>query len=133
MSIARSEASIMRRIMVAATRRGWRLFRNNVGLAWMGRSVIVRQPSTIAVMPGDVIIRQAKAVRFGIGGNGGSDLIGFVPTLITEADLGRQLPVFAAVEVKTRTGRTTVEQDAFLAFVKDYQGIARVARSDDDL
>lgn len=133
MSTAKAEASIMRRIMVAATRKGWRLFRNNVGLAWMGRSVIVRQPSTVAVMPGDVIIRQAKAVRFGIGGNGGSDLIGFVPRLITQEDVGGTLPVFTAVEVKTRTGRTTIEQDAFLAFVKDYQGIARVARSEDDL
>lgn len=128
-----TETSIMRRIMVAATKRNWRLFRNNVGMAWMGRSTVCRQPLAVTMLPGDVLIRNAKPVRFGIGGSGGSDLIGFAPQLITTADVGRQLPIFAAVEVKTKTGRVTPEQQAFLSFVSEYQGIARLARSVDDL
>lgn len=49
---------------------------------------------------------------------GSSDLIGWTGT-------GR----FLAVEVKTPTGRTTPEQEAFIAAVRKSGGIAFVARS----
>lgn len=120
-----TEAALMRRIMVRATKLGWRLFRNNVGMAWMGRTELLDN--------GDVLVRNAKPVRFGIGGEGGSDLIGFRPYTVTEADVGRKVALFTAVEVKSDRGRLTAQQDCFLSFIKEYAGHSQVARDPADL
>jgi len=61
-----------------------------------------------------------RLVRFGLC-KGSSDIIGLCGD-------GR----FLAVEVKTRTGKTTPEQDRFIAAVIRAGGRAGVARSADD-
>lgn len=62
-----------------------------------------------------------RAVRFGLA-VGSSDLIGIL------APAGR----LVALEVKTATGRTSPEQDLFLALVRRRGGFAAVVRSADD-
>lgn len=79
-----------------------RLFRNNVGVA---------------------DIRGSK-VRFGLA-KGSSDLIGF---LRMEID-GRRIARFISLEIKTATGKTTTEQDMWLALVRAFGGFACVVRS----
>jgi hypothetical protein len=46
--------------------------------------------------------------------------------------VGQRLAVFAAIEVKSVTGRPTPEQTAFLAAVRDAGGVACIARSVED-
>lgn len=86
---------------------------------------------TVNVGPGDVVIRNAHPFHAGLA-IGSSDLIGFRATTITEEHLGRRLGVFTALEVKTPKGRATSEQQAFLATVSRFGGIAGIVRSTED-
>lgn len=96
-----TETQIQADIMLAiGALPGVRIFRNNCGMA--------RHAS-------------GAPVRYGVGGNGGSDLIGWVD--------GR----FLAIEVKTPTGRTARErreqQQRFLDAVNADGGVAARCRS----
>jgi len=85
-----------------------RLFRNNIGAMQNER--------------GDWI-------RFGVGGKGGSDLLGWTQVEITEEHLGKQLAIFTAVEVKKKGNKPTDDQEMFLNMVIRAGGIAGVATS----
>ena len=78
-----SESAIMKNIQVAFTNLGARLFRNNVGLAWTGRAKEIKKISNVRVGPGDVVIRNARPIKFGLF-KGSSDLIGWTRLDITE-------------------------------------------------
>lgn len=69
---------------------------------------------------GHAVMAHGGRVTFGVGGPGGSDLIGMI--------LGR----FAALEVKTPTGRQSPEQRQFQALVESKGGIYLLARSVED-
>lgn len=75
---------------------------------------------------------QGRPVRFGVGERGGSDLIGLKRVVITPEMIGKTLAVFAAVEVKTETGRVRPEQAHFIDFVSSFGGIAGVVRSPEE-
>ena len=108
-----------------------RLFRNNTGNAWAGNAQHITRPVTVALQPGDVLIRNARPLRAGLA-KGSSDLIGWRAITVTEADIGRRLAVFSALEVKTPTGRIQPEQQQFLNVVQRFGGIGAVVRSPDD-
>lgn len=93
----RSEANISNDIQIALSAAGCLIFRNNVGC-----------------LPD----RNGRPVRYGVGGNGGSDLIGIAPD-------GK----FIAIEAKTAIGQPTDAQLRFIQVVKDRGGRAGVARS----
>lgn len=101
-----TEASLMRRIMLALTSAGARVFRNNCGV----------------MKDGD------RYIRYGVANPGGSDLIGWNSVTVTSGDVGRRVAIFLAVEVKTERGRLTEEQRNFLAAVRDAGGLAIEAR-----
>ena len=82
--------------MLALSQAGCTIFRNNTG----------------AYRDGD------RFIRYGVGGKGGSDLLGISYS-------GR----FLAVEVKTAKGKPTNDQINFINVVKSKNGIAFVARS----
>lgn len=63
-----------------------------------------------------------RKVQAGLSGAGSSDLIGFSNT-------GR----FIAIEVKTKTGRVSLEQQRFIDAVNAAGGLAFVARSIEDV
>ena len=75
-----------------------------------------------------------RFVAYGLGSHGGkvlrgpSDLIGWRTITITPDMVGRQVAVFAAVEVKDRA-KATPEQEQFIAQVQAAGGLAGVARS----
>tara|TARA_B100001939_G_C16796454_1_gene553670 strand:+ start:519 stop:683 length:165 start_codon:yes stop_codon:yes gene_type:complete len=46
--------------------------------------------------------------------------------------VGREMPVFAAIEVKTAKGRATKDQLRFIEHIRNAGGIAGVARSVDE-
>lgn len=115
-----SETNIVREILIAASRAGHRLFRQNVGMGWTGKSEVIRSTRTVTVHPGDVVIRQARALHAGLT-KGSSDCIGWTSD-------GR----FAAIEAKTSTGRLRPDQVAFIDAVNRSGGVAGFARSSED-
>ena len=70
--------------------------------------------------------------RYGLG-VGIADLIGYTEVVITEDMVGRRLPIFTAFEVKTSSGRPSVEQEKFIAFIRSKGGISAIVRSRDDI
>ena len=75
--------------------------------------------------------RQGRPVSFGLC-KGSSDLIGFRSITIGPEHVGQRLAVFAAVGVKSATGRATTEQQAFIEMVQAAGGLAGVARSTEE-
>ena len=105
-----SEQTIQQRIRLACSRGPVRLWRNNTGRLRDERGQLV----TFGLCPGS------------------SDLIGFRSLVITPEMVGQTVAVFAAVEVKSPTGRPTPEQTAFIDHVRAAGGLAGIARSVED-
>jgi hypothetical protein len=106
-----TEAALMRRIMLALSRAGAVVFRNNQGAL---------KDAT------------GRLVRYGVCQPGGADVIGWRSIEVTPEMVGQRVALFAAVEVKTLTGRLTPAQRQFLDAVRSAGGIAGVARSEDE-
>jgi hypothetical protein len=115
-----TESRIMRNIRLFSNRR-WRcrLFRNNIGLAWLGKAVVGTQ---------GVFIRRPYQVRFGLC-VGSSDLVGFSCVTVTPEMVGTTLAVFTAAEVKRPGGHLTTAQKRFISMVKAMGGRAAAVRS----
>jgi len=93
--------------------------------------VIKRAGLVITLQRGDVLIKNARLVEFGLT-DGASDLIGLRSIVVTPDMVGQKLAVFTALEVKTPAGRVEPEQRNFIEFVQRFGGIAGVVRSPDD-
>lgn len=105
------EADIMRSIQLDLSKDpNIRLFRNNVGVLQ------------------DV---NGQHVRYGLC-PGSSDLIGWTAVEVTPSMVGTRIAIFTAQEVKTPTGRVTVEQENFIAAVIRAGGFAGVVRDTSD-
>lgn len=125
-----AERDVQNRIWLACSRGPTRLFRNHVGLGWQGKARQFTRSETVVVMPGDVVIRNARPLHAGLC-NGSSDLIGWRSVEITPEMVGQRVAVFAGIEVKDG-GRPTDEQAQFIDAVVAAGGIAGVARSPDE-
>ena len=118
------EGAVIARILIEASRAGWRLFRNSTGQAWAGKLL-----GRTADGQG-VVVNPARPVHFGLA-VGSSDLIGWRPVTITPDMVGRTIAQFVALEAKSDGYKTvTEEQGAFLAAVARSGGYAAVARPD---
>lgn len=131
MSAPMSETDLMRALQKQATKLGARLFRQNAGMGWIGAAVKFSDRRNFTAEPGDVLIRNARPFHAGVQGM--SDLGGWVPVEITADMVGQRIAVYAAVEVKTKRGRATEQQRAFIDAVRGSGGYAGVARDNDDL
>jgi hypothetical protein len=69
----------------------------------------------------------------GVGGDGGSDLIGWRSVVVTEDMVGKTIAQLMVIETKTNTGRIREEQKAFISTTKNAGAIAGIARSEEDL
>lgn len=118
----------MRRLQKLASSLGARLFRQQVGMAWVGN--VERGPGRFALGPGDIVIRNARPFHAGVAGM--SDLGGWVPVEITPDMIGSTVAVYAQVEVK-ENGRPSAEQIAWIDAVNNAGGKAGIARNDADL
>jgi hypothetical protein len=105
-----TEQQIQQQIRIQLSRGPVRLWRNNTGT---------------------LLDRQGRPVQFGLC-KGAADLIGFRSITIGPEHVGQTMAVFAAVEVKSPTGRATPEQLAFIELVQGMGGLAGVARSVED-
>lgn len=123
------EGAVIAKALIDATKKGWRLFRNSVGLAWQGHvteeyPLTDRGGKTVYV----VELANARRVRYGLA-EGSSDLVGWIPRVITPDMVGQTIAQFATVEAKTKAyGKTTEEQDNWLHQVANAGGYAAIVR-----
>lgn len=113
------EIELGKRICLMASNLGHRIFRSNVGEGWIGKAVFFSKPAKIEVYPGDVIIRKAKRIHFGLC-KGQGDYIGFSKD-------GK----FISVELKTEMGSVREEQVLFSDAVNRSGGIAGIVRDEE--
>jgi hypothetical protein len=106
------EVDIMRSLQLECPKIGARLLRNNSGA---------------------LQDKKGRWVRFGVGGTGGSDLIGWRSVTITPDMVGAKMAIFVACEVKSSGGKPTKEQENFISAVQNAGGIGFVARSVEDV
>lgn len=126
------ESDLGRKIQVALSAVGARIFRNNVALGWVSSSVYHFKhagQTTISVKPGDLLMRQARPLHAGLC-EGSGDYVGWFPLEITADMVGKKIPVFTSVEVKTAHGRLSGPQINWIQAVKDVGGIAFMCRSE---
>lgn len=100
------------------------LFRANVGRGWTGEV----QRMNLTPRMNTLVISNPRPFHTGLP-TGFPDLFGFVPITITPDMVGQQVAVFAAVEVKQKTGRISAKQRDMLAFLQSQGARAGVARS----
>ena len=103
------ETKIQNQILLALSKSGCTVWRNETSGAWVGRQIH---------RAGDqVTLTNAHMMTFGLC-VGSSDIIGITPS-----------GLFLAIEVKTAKGRATKEQLRFIEAVRKAGGIAGIARS----
>lgn len=120
-----SEAAAQQQILLAASRRGVRLWRNNNGACMDadGRQIRYGLANTSAKM--------SKAIK-------SSDLIGITPHVVRPEDVGKTMGVFTSVECKrpgwvyAPNGREAAQQ-AWLDVVSGLGGIATFATCPEDV
>lgn len=111
---ALSESELYPAIMGAFSHGNVRIFRQNAGFAWQGE--VIHQT------PDRLILAHPRPIRMGVPGM--SDLGGWVSL--------DGVAIYLAIEAKSKCGRVTPEQAAFLELVKIHGGRAGVARSVED-
>jgi len=130
----RRETALLKRILIWATQSGFRLFRNAVGLAWVG--TLSEGPYKLSFRNRDtqvVEIYDARPIRYGLC-IGSSDLIGWRTLRITEDMVGKRVAQFCALEAKTENmSGPTKEQRNFLQQVAKSGGYAVVVREKDEI
>lgn len=115
------EGNISNLILLAVSKVGSRMFRNNTGVGWQGE--------TKRTTTGGLIIDSPRPLRAGLC-TGSSDLIGWTPVEITPDMVGRKMAIFTAVEVKKNSGRTSKAQLNFMNRIILDGGIAGVATNE---
>ena len=107
----KTEKALQEDIMNAVNRRkDARLFRNNVGQC---------KESNIGL-------------KYGLR-KGSSDLIGFTKIIVTPNMVGKPIAIFTAIELKVKNKKPTPKQITFIKTVRNFGGIACVARDVNDI
>ncbi|MFZ3118222.1 MAG: hypothetical protein WA159_07885, partial [Variovorax sp.] len=119
------------KILLKVSHGNVRLFRNSVGLGWVGKSMRFNAPTTFKAAPGDVLIRRARPLHAGLT-VGSGDLIGWTSIEITPEMVGQRVAVLTSLEAKEGSGRSTQEQIHWREQVRQAGGIASEVRSVED-
>lgn len=100
------EGPVAKRVWLAVSKAGARLWRNNVGM---------------------LEDKTGRWVKFGVGGKGGSDYIGLTPVKILPEHVGRTFAVFTALEIKGEGTKIKDDQIRYIELVRRAGGIAGIA------
>lgn len=126
-----SDTGFLNRILLSCSRGPVRLFRNSVGLGWVGKSWRCPSPQTVHLDAGDVVVRKARPLHAGLL-KGSGDLIGWRTVKITADMVGDEVALFVSIEAKEGTGRSDPDQVNWRNQVRQAGGIAAEARSLED-
>lgn len=111
-----------------ASRLGANVYRNNNGKAWQGEPVRPKlEPVKLVVTPGDVLLRKARRINFGLG-NGSGDYIGWMSRTITPDMVGKKIAQFVSFEDKTLRGVVEPDQLKWHAAVTFAGGLSGIVR-----
>lgn len=116
--------------MLAFTNVGARVFRNQVGEGWYGKTRFAGK-GPIFGKP-IVTIENPRRLVAGLC-VGSSDLIGWQSIEIRPEMVGQRVAVFTAIEGKTGRTPTSDEQDNFLEAVREAGGIALIVRDEAEI
>lgn len=122
--MSREDQNIARILREIGGRDDTRLFRNNVGTAWV-------TPLKPIKMDGGIFLPKGRPYAFGLG-EGTHDCIGVKKVLITPDMVGQAVGVFTSIEVKSSTGRMTKGQKDFQFMVESMGGFSGMARTVED-
>jgi hypothetical protein len=117
-----THAELLSAIQLAHSRHDTRLWRANAGRAWQGEP-IERAPNRL-------VLKNPRSVQLAPAGF--PDLFGMRSVTITPEMVGRRVALFAGLEIKTGTGRTSEAQDLFLDILRSLGALHGVARSVED-
>ena len=127
------ETNLVRKIMLTLGKNPKiRIFRNNVGKAWIGASKMFSQAQTVNVKAGDVLIQNARYFEAGLC-VGSSDLIGLKAITVTPEMVGTEIAVFVAIEVKLPKGKVQENQLRFLDMVQKLGGKGVICRDENEI
>lgn len=115
------ESNLKNKILLNLSKKGFRLFRNNVGLTWTG--------NTKKLPNGDILISNPRPFHSGLC-VGSSDLIGWKTETVTQEMVGQSVAIFTAIEIKTKNVPVTDKQKNFLEKVNECGGIGIVSRDE---
>lgn len=121
--------ALMNRCLMALSRAGASVFRNNTGQGWAGKSFSLSAGQVYRARGGERVILDARPLRAGLT-TGSSDIIGFTTVVVTPEMVGARVAIFTAPEVKDGTGRPSKDQTNFLDHVRRGGGFAGVVRSE---
>jgi len=122
-----AEKNILNKILLAAPP-NVRLFRNNVGVAHMGKVVSKYSDGGSEF----IIIQNPRIVKYGLC-VGSSDLIGWKTVTITPDMVGETRAIFVAIEAKTEDGRLSEDQLNFLDQAAIAGARVRTIRGDSEI
>lgn len=120
-----SETETLKKVMLKLGTKNWlKIWRNNTGQAWQGKRfglkrgtrVVDEMGRSIVVEQGDIMIKGAHPVNFGLAGSG--DIAGIIA------------PTGIMIYIETKYGRykQTEQQKRFAKMIQDMGGIYIVAR-----
>lgn len=111
---------------------GIRVFRNNVGTAWVGRSIRLKKGQSFVAAGNELVILDPRPLQAGLH-KGSGDGIGWREIEITQDMVGKKIAQFISLETKTKAGRVSPEQQNWARVVHESGGLAIIARSPDDV
>lgn len=123
MAAEQSETNIVRQCLERASKLGHRLWRQQVGTGWIGKARKLDD--------GYVIIQNARP--FHAGFEGLLDTGGFTLVTVTPEMVGKKIPLFTEIEVKTKTGAVRDAQRKRISYIRSVGGYAGIARCADDV
>lgn len=127
------ENALLKKFLLEYSKLGSRIFRNNVGMGWTGKTDgPVKETKRAILKSGDIVLRNARPFHAGFP-RGSSDLVGWTQVTVTPDMVGRKLAIFTAIEAKTKNVSATPEQKNFIRTVKESGGIGVIAREFKDV
>jgi len=121
---------LTKQILLMASKMGARLWRRNIGMGWIGQSVVIKKRETVMLAPGDVVIRNARPFHNGEAGQ--FDTWGWKQVTITPEMVGTVIAQHVEIEIKFGKDRMSSEQDKWGALCERQNVRAGVARTVED-
>lgn len=119
----------LNKILLACSRGAVRLFRNSVGVGWVGTSWrCPKDGMSVTLSAGDVVVRKARPLHAGLL-KGSGDLIGWVEREIGPEHVGQKWAVFASIEDKGPRDKSSPDQVNWRERVREAGGLAAEVRS----
>ena len=122
----KTEQVVQSEVRLEASNRGFRLWRNNVGVAMDNRGIPVRYG----------LCNESKQMNKNLKS---SDLIGIRPILITQDMVGKVFGQFIAIEIKKESWKPSPSnlreqaQERFITLVQSLGGYAKIINKVEDL